>query len=252
MPGNTDTAPPHDGAASGPTPTGADRLFLVLLALTAVITVGTLQFIAFRAPVESTMGVVQKVFYFHVPAAYAMYVGAAACFVGSAGFLYNGKRGWDAFARAGAEVAVTMGMMVLISGPLWAAKAWGVYWTWDPRLTTSMLSVLLYVAYVVLRLFAGDSDSERKFSAALGVLAAANLPIIHFSVQKWGGNHPKVITKGGGGLQHPDMKTALLAGFLSFTLIAIVMLWWRTRIDLASSRLADAEQEALELGIGED
>jgi len=232
--------------------TRSDVLFHALLALTAIATVGTIQFIAFRAPVESTMGVVQKIFYFHVPAAYSMYVGAAACFVGSAGYLYNGRARWDAFARAGAEVAVAMGLMVLISGPLWAAKAWGVYWTWDPRLTTSMLSVLLYVAYVVLRLFAGDGDAERKFAAALGVLAAANLPIIHFSVQKWGGNHPKVITSGGGGLQHPDMRTALMLGFISFTLIAVVLLWWRTRIDLASLRLAELEQEALELGIGED
>jgi heme exporter protein C len=142
--------------------------------------------------------------------------------------------------------------MVLCSGPLWAKKAWGVYWTWDPRLTTSMLSVLLYVAYVVLRLFTGDGESERKFAAALGVLGAANLPIIHYSVQKWGGNHPKVITTGGGGLQHPDMKLALSLGFLSFTLIALVVLWARVRIDLASSRLAELEQEALELGIGED
>jgi heme exporter protein C len=230
----------------------ADLAFQLLLVLAAILTVGTIQFVAFRTPTEATMGIVQKIFYFHVPAAYSMYLGAAACFVGSAGFLYDGRRGWDAFARAGAEVAVAMGIVVLVTGPLWAAKAWGVYWTWDPRLTTSMLSVLLYVAYVVLRLFTGDGDAERKFAAALGVLGAANLPIIHFSVQKWGGNHPKVITSGGGGLQHPDMKTGLLLGFLSFTLIAIVLLWWRMRIDLASSRLADLEQEALELGIGED
>jgi heme exporter protein C len=226
--------------------------FQVLLALAAVSILGTLQFIAFRTPVEASMGIVQKIFYFHVPAAYSMYVGAAACFVGSAGYLYDGRRGWDALARAGAEVAVAMGVIVLVTGPLWAAKAWGVYWTWDPRLTTSMLSVLLYVAYVVLRLFTGEGDAERKFAAALGVLGAANLPIIHFSVQKWGGNHPKVITSGGGGLQHPDMKLGLGLGFLSFTLLAIVLLWWRMRIDLASSRLAELEQEALELGIGED
>jgi heme exporter protein C len=235
-----------------PAPARSDGLFTVLLALAAAATVGTLHIIAYRAPVEATMGVVQKIFYFHVPAAYAMYVGAAACFVGSAGYLYNGRRGWDAFARAGAEVAVAMGIIVLVTGPLWAAKAWGVYWTWDPRLTTSMLSVLLYVAYVVLRLFAGEGDAERKFAAALGVLSAANLPIIHFSVQKWGGNHPKVITSGGGGLHDPDMKLALLCGFISFTLIAVVLLWWRTRIDLSASKLADLEQEALELGIGED
>jgi heme exporter protein C len=226
--------------------------FHALLVLAAIFTVGTIQFIAFRTPTEATMGIVQKIFYFHVPAAYSMYLGAAACFVGSAGYLYDSRPGWDALARAGAEVAVAMGAIVLVTGPLWAAKAWGVYWTWDPRLTTSMLSVMLYVAYVVLRLFAGDGDAERKFAAALGVLGAANLPIIHFSVQKWGGNHPKVITSGGGGLHDPNMQIGLTLGFVSFTLIAAVLLWWRLRIDLASSRLGELEQEALELGIGED
>jgi heme exporter protein C len=238
--------------SSPPRSSGSDLAFQALLFAAAICIVGTIQFIAFHTPTEASMGIVQKIFYFHVPAAYSMYVGATACFVGSAGFLYDGRPGWDAFARAGAEVAVAMGVIVLVTGPLWAAKAWGVYWTWDPRLTTSMLSVLLYVAYVVLRLFTGDGDAERRFAAALGVLGAANLPIIHFSVQKWGGNHPKVITSGGGGLQHPDMKIGLGLGFLSFTLLAIVLLWWRMRIDLASSRLAELEQEALELGIGED
>jgi heme exporter protein C len=230
----------------------SDAIFYGLLALTAACFVVTIHLIAYRAPTEATMGVVQKIFYFHVPAAYSMYLGATACFIGSAGYLYNGKRGFDALARAGADVAVAMGLIVMITGPLWAAKAWGVYWTWDPRLTTSVLSVLVYVAYVVLRVFTGNGDAERKFAAALGVLAAANLPIIHYSVQKWGGNHPTVITGKGGGLQSPDMKLALSMGFLSFTLLAIVLLWSRIRVDLASSRLADLEQEGLELGIGED
>lgn len=228
-----------------------DQLFYGLWAITAVCFLVTVHRIVV-APVEATMGVVQKIFYFHVPCAYSMYIGAAACFLGSAVFLYNGKRGWDAFARAGAEVAVAMGLIVLVTGPLWAAKAWGVYWTWDPRLTTSMLSVMLYVAYVVLRLFAGDGDAEKRFAAALGVLGAANLPIIHYSVQKWGGNHPKVISNGGGGLQDPRMVTALLMGLLTFTLLSALLIWVRLRIDLASSRLAELEQEALELGIGED
>lgn len=232
--------------------TKPDLPFELLTGVTAISLVVTLWVIAFRAPVEASMGIVQKIFYFHVPAAYSMYVGAAICLVGSAGYLAQGTRKWDAIAKSGAEVAVVMGMMVLISGPLWAMKAWGVAWTWDPRLTTSMLSVLIYVAYVLLRSFAGDGDAERKFAAALGVLGAANLPIIHYSVQKWGGNHPKVITNGGGGLQHPDMKLALGLGFLSFTLLAITLVWQRTKLELASQRLADAEQEALEEGIGGD
>jgi heme exporter protein C len=240
---------------SSPSPSSssrADLAFQVLLVISAACVLGTIHLVAYVAPVEATMGVVQKIFYFHAPVAYSMYLGAAACFLGSAGYLYNGGRRWDALARAGAEMAVLAGLLVMITGPLWAAKAWGVYWTWDPRLITSMLSVLLYVAYVVLRLFTGEGDAERKFAAVLGVLGAANLPIIHFSVQKWGGNHPRVVTTGGGGLHHPGMQITFAAGMITFTLVAITVIWWRTRIDLASSQLADLEQEALELGIGED
>jgi heme exporter protein C len=242
------------GPASGARSRGGGPAlgFQALVGLTALSFVTTLYVVAFRVPAEASMGVVQKIFYFHVPAAYSMYLGAAVCFVGSAGYLARGTRQWDAVAKAGAEVAVMMGMMVLISGPLWAMKAWGVAWTWDPRLTTSMLSVLIYVAYVLLRSFTGDGDAERKFAAALGVLGAANLPIIHYSVQKWGGNHPKVITTGGGGLQHPDMKLALTLGFISFTLLAITLVWIRAKMELAASRLSELEEEALEEGIGGD
>ena len=229
-----------------------DGLFYGLLGVTAIVTIWTIHVVFLKAPIEATMGIVQKIFYFHVPIAYSMYLGAAACFVGSAGYLYNGKQVWDSLARGGAEIAVVMGLMVLVTGPLWAAKAWGVYWTWDPRLTTSMLSVLLYVSYVVLRLFTGDGEAERKFAAALGVLGAANLPIIHYSVQKWGGTHPAVISGKGGGLQDPTMVLSLMLGFASFTLLSAVLLWSRVRTDISSSRLALLEQEALELGIGED
>lgn len=238
-------------AASGAS-AGASIAFYVLLAASALAIIGTLHFVAYVVPTEATMGIVQKIFYFHAPAGYAMYIGATVCFIGSAGYLARGTQRWDSLAKAGGEVAVAMGLIVLVTGPLWAAKAWGVYWTWDPRLTTSLLSVLIYIAYVVLRAFTGDSDAERKFAAALGVLGAANLPIIHYSVKMWGGNHPTVITGKGGGLGHPDMKMALGFGFLSFTLLTLALVWARYRVDLASARLAEIEQDALEAGIGED
>src|SRR5450755_483132 len=217
-----------------------DALFYVLLVVTAVVFVGEILFIFLKAPIEARMGIVQKIFYFHVPSWYGMYIGAAACFVGSLGYLVRPTDLRDAFARAGAETAVAFGAIGLITGPLWGAKAWGTFWTWDPRLTTALLSFLIYLAYLVLRAFAGDGTSERRFSAALGVLGAANLPIIHYSVQKWGGQHPTVITGNGGGVQHPDMKLALGGGFLCFTLIAALMLWARARVELTQSRLARA------------
>lgn len=161
-----------------------DNLLLVLLAAAAASCVATIEIVFLKVPTEMSMGIVQKIFYFHVPAAYGMYLGATFCLIGSAGYLARGTLRWDSFARAGADVAVCMGLMVMISGPLWAAKAWGRYWTWDPRLTTSMLSVLIYVAYTILRNFAVGGEAERKFAAALGILGAANLPIIKYSVQK--------------------------------------------------------------------
>ena len=107
----------------------------------------------------------------------------------------------------------------------------------------------MYVAYLVLRAFAGEGEGERKFAAALGILGAANLPIIHYSVQKWSGQHPRVITKGGGGLAHPDMKLALMLSLAAFTLFAIALLWARVRVELAESRLVVAEEDAIELGL---
>jgi heme exporter protein C len=175
-----------------------------------------------------------------------MYVCGAACFFGSAAYLAAPSDGKNALARGGADAAVMFGMMMLISGMLWAKKAWGVYWVWDPRLTTLLLSVVIYIAIVVLRAFTGDGDAERKFAAAFGVLGTINLPIIHYSVQKWGGNHPTVIGKGGGGLD-PTMRMTLFFGFGAMTLLAVVLLWMRTRLALQASTLTRAEEDVLAL-----
>ncbi len=194
-------------------------------------------------------GVSQKILYFHAPSAYGMYLSAVACFFGSAAYLLKPTDKRNALAEAGAECAVVFGLIVLTTGPLWAKKAWGVYWTWDPRLTVSLLNVLIYVAIVVLRAFAGDGHAERKFAAALGVLGTVNLPIIHYAVKKWGGTHPIVIQKGGGGLGHPDMVKALVAGFIMLTLFAVVLLWVRTVYCYNRARLRALEEQALQEGV---
>jgi heme exporter protein C len=206
-------------------------------------------FIFMKAPTEARMGIVQKIFYFHAPNAYAFYIGATVCFVGSIAYLVRPTDARDALARVGASASVAFGAVVLTTGPLWGAKAWGTLWTWDPRLTTMLLSFLIYLAYTVLRAFAGDGAGERRFAAALGVIGAANLPIIHFSVQKWGGQHPMVIAGSGGGLQHPDMKIALSLGFLSFTLLAVLLIWAITRVELGRNRLRRAEEDAIDVGL---
>ena len=233
--------------------TRTDRIFWALLVATALVFAVEIAFVFLKVPAAQLPagGLAQKIFYFHVPAAYAMYLSGAVGFVASALYLLEATDTRDAWAKAGAECATCFGALVMTSGPLWAKKAWGVYWTFDPRLTTVLLTVLMYAAIVVLRSFGGNGDAERRFAAGFTILGTAMLPIIHYSVQKWGGNHPTVITKGGGGLHHPDMTRALLLGFVAMTLLASLLIWVRARLALATARVAAVEEQAAAAGLGE-
>jgi len=198
---------------------------------------------------EQAGGLAQKIFYFHVPVAFATYLTGGVCFLASAVYLARPSEKSNAWARAGSDCAAFFGTMVLCSGPLWAKKAWGVYWTWDPQLTTLLLSVLVYYAITLLRAFAGDGAAERRFAAALGIMGAVNLPIIHYSVLKWGGNHPTVNRAGGGGMDD-SMKTAWYLGILALTLsLPPILLWLRQRTALLSSQLDHAWEEAVTRGV---
>jgi heme exporter protein C len=230
-----------------------DLIFWSLLGATALVFAVEILFVFLKVPAAQLPagGIAQKIFYFHVPAAYAMYLCGAAGFVASVLYLLGATDGRDAWARSGAECATCFGGLVLTSGPLWAKKAWGVYWTFDPRLTTLLLTVLMFAAIVMVRSYGGAGEAERRFAAGLTIMGTAMLPIIHYSVQKWGGNHPTVITKGGGGLQHPDMTRALLLGFVAMTLLAALLLWVRARVALAEARVAALEETAAAAGLGE-
>ena len=229
---------------------GTKRATLVLniLVLTcALVMLVELYFIFVVAPVESQMGMVQKIFYFHVPGAYAMYIGFGVSAIASA--VYLGKRDdrWDAWAVAGAEVGSIFCFITLVVGPLWGRKAWGTYWTWDPRLTTTLLAGLVYFAYIVLRSFGGTGEVEKRFAAGLSIFGLLDMPVIHYSVQRWRGTHPTVITGKGGGL-HPDMYPALFIGFFLFTLIAVLLIWQRARLEGLRQRVQALEIDAADRG----
>ncbi|MBI5513985.1 MAG: cytochrome c biogenesis protein CcsA [Deltaproteobacteria bacterium] len=224
------------------------------LAALAFLSLGATAWLALDwAPVaqDSAGGLTQKIFYFHVPSAYVMYLGVFACVLGSLGYLAQRRPGWDALAQAGGELAVLFSAIVLISGPLWGRKAWGVFWVWDPRLTTTLLGSLLFVAYLVLRSSAGAGEAEKRFSAALAILGAAVMPVIHYSVQLWRGQHPTVITSRGGGLA-PEMGMTLGVAFAAFTLAAVVLLVVRASLCLAQARLETARTDAIALGLLEE
>ena len=226
-------------------------LWSALAASTALSLLAAVYYALVVAPVEEQMGIVQKIFYLHVPSAYSMYVGFSLCVLGSLVYLVKRSDTWDAIAVAGAEVGLVFCIIVLVTGPLWGRKAWGVYWTWDPRLTTTMLIGMIYTAYALLRNLGAAGEVERRFAAGIGVIGGALMPIIHYSVKLWRGQHPTVITNKGGGL-HPDMGIALGLGFLAFTLLTVLLVWARVRSERDRQKLQTLELDAAELGLLEE
>ncbi len=245
------TPPEHPPALAPDTRSKGRDLWLALAALTALLMMADLYLIFAVAPIELQMGIVQKIFYFHVPSAYAMYVGFGTSAVASAVFLIKRSERWDALAVAAAEVGVVFCAIVLTTGPLWARKAWGVWWTWDPRLTTTLLAGMIFFAYLALRSFGGAGEAEKRFAAGLALVGVLDLPIIHYSVQRWRGQHPTVITGKGGGIA-PSMVPALLTSFATFTALVVLLIWARARAERARQRLEALRLEAAERGLLED
>jgi heme exporter protein C len=146
-------------------------------------------FLIARAPFESTMGLIQKIFYFHVPSWIAMYSAIAVCGVASAIYLFKNDPVADRYAVSAAEIAVLFGLMGLVTGPLWARKAWGVWWQWDPRLTSALLMELTFVAYLLVRKYGGPGSE--KLAAVTGLFGTATAPFVYKSVDIWRTIHPK-------------------------------------------------------------
>ncbi len=202
-----------------------------------------------HAPVDANMGVVQKIFYFHVSAAYTMYLSWAICTVASIIYLAKRAERADMLAKTAGELALVFGVIVMVTGPLWGRKSWGAFWTWDPRLTATLLLTLIIVSYVLLRALS-SGEVERRFAAALAVMGACVVPIIHVSVQKWRGQHPTVITGKGGGLA-PEMWHAFIVSLIAFTLLFIVLLVRRYTLERNQRRLLELREETAAQGFFE-
>jgi heme exporter protein C len=179
-----------------------------------------------NAPYESTMLLVQKIFYFHVPSWFVMFAGAFLCAFASARYLAGGSRSADHYAVAGAELAVVFGLMGLITGPLWARKAWGVWWEWDVKLTLALVVWLTFVAYLLLRRY-GGAGSE-KLAAGVGIFGAANIPFVYYSVNWWRTIHPKTSVVPSLG---PGMRGTFWFCVAAFMLLMVLLVAMRVRLE---------------------
>jgi heme exporter protein C len=194
----------------------------VLDLLTVPLVLTALYFAMVRAPQAGidAGGIVQRVFYFHVPFAMAAFLGFGIVLVASIGFLANGRRSWDATAEAAAETGLLCCTVVLLTGPVWARFAWNTWWTWDARLTSTLVLWLIYAGYLVLRAYMADDSRVRRYAAVLGIVGALNVPIVYLSVRWFRTMHPKTSVTAAGGMD-PAMRVALRLGMLAvFTVFA--------------------------------
>ena len=208
-----------------------NRVFPVL-AIVAAVLFAAAPFIVAQTPNEATMGVVQKIFYYHVPAAMVMFIAAFVCGIASGMYLFKKNEAADRLASAAAELAVVFGLIVLVTGPLWARKSWGVWWQWDARITSTLLMWMIFVAYLLVRRFGGPG--AEKLSAALAVFGMANVPFVYISVNIWRTIHPTtaVVPRLPGGMKGPFWFCAL-----SFMVLFGLLLALRARLELRRAEL---------------
>lgn len=220
---------------------------VILIAATTVLMFAALWMVFAYAPDEKTMGPVQRIFYFHVPSAIVTFLSVFVLLVGSIGYLVTRKRSWDRIARASNEIGLMFCTLVLITGPIWAKAAWGAWWTWEARLTTTLVLWLLLASCLMLRGYAADRNLGARLAAVLGILAALDVPVIYMAVHWWRGLHPVVFAPGKKEPLAPEMlQTFLYCMFVFLVLFGTVMF---VRVTLA--RLEDRSEELLESITGE-
>jgi len=201
--------------------TPASGLCAIMLAATPLVIAS--------APYESTMGLVQKIFYYHVPSAWLMMLAALVSGTSSGFYLFNRKLSWDRIAVASAELMVLFGAIVLITGPLWGRKAWGVWWQWDARLTSSLTTWMIFCAYLIVRRFGGIGSE--KLAAGLALFGLANVPFIYVSVNYWRTIHPTTNVV-------PTLPLSMGGPFwfCALTLLLLYVLLMQLRIGLEEQR----------------
>jgi len=223
---------------------GKDTLGMVLTVASAGMMLVALVMVFLYAPREVTMGNVQRIFYFHVAAAWVGFFAFFVVLVASIGYLVRGGRRWDILALSSVEIGVTFMSMVLITGSLWARPVWNTWWTWEPRLTISAVQWLIYVAYGMLRAAIEEPGRRARFAAVYGIVSFVTVPLSWFAIRWWRTIHPEILTGGGGPGQTemaitPRMMHTLLVSLVAFTLLYITLLRQRARLE----RVSDVVEE---------
>ena len=218
---------------------------LGIAAWAAVLLALVFMFFVAREADPAMGGQLQRIFYFHVPAAWIAYLAFTIVFIASIAYLRTNARRWDLLAHASAEIGLVFCSLVLVTGPIWARPVWGTWWQWDARLTSTLVLWLTYAGYLLLRSLATEQGSEGRPAAILGIAGFVNVPIVHFSVRWWRTLHPSGPTPAdpstGSGLGGGELL-AFFAALAAFTLLFSWLLVLRVRLGRLEDTVAELER----------
>jgi len=212
--------------------------------LLALALVAAWAFAVLAAPEDSMQGVIQKILYVHVPCAFAAYAGFGLTALGGALYLWRGDERYDRIGHAAAEAGVLFCTLVIVTGPIWAKGTWGRWWSWDPRLTVTLLLWFIYLAYLLIRGFTEGSERGARFAAVYGIVGLAAVPLNYFAIDLFGGRaiHPENLQRGslGAGMGLP-FALGVVAGLAVFAHLVLR----RLEIEELRARIEDDEAESL-------
>jgi len=221
------------------------RWAIVLSALSGVMVLATFYMIFFYVPTEAEMGIVQRIYYVHVPSAWVAFLAFGIVALCSLVYLWLRDDRLDAIALSSAEIGLVFTTIVLITGPLWGKIAWGVWWVWDARLSLTLLLWFIYVGYFMLRGATENPERGKRFAAILGIVGAVDIPLIHVSVLWFRSQHPQpVVLRAEGPTADPEIVKTLLFSFLTFTVVFFALLLLRYGAEILQRRVDAARFRA--------
>jgi heme exporter protein C len=198
----------------------------------------------YYAPIEKSMGIIQKIFYLHIASAFSAFVAFGACFYANLRYVFTRQPKADWLGVAAAEVGVAFISVVLVTGPIWAHPVWGIWWTWDARLTLTFVLGLLYVSYLLLRSMIEEPDKRSLFSALFGIFAFLDVPLVYFSIRWWRTQHPQPVILGGAGSGlEPRMRVSYLLMWGALTGLLILLLNARYKLEALRASVEELRRE---------
>ena len=221
-----------------------DRLLMILNVLATLAILTSLYLVFVWVPTERTMGVIQRVFYFHVPSAWVAFLAFAVAAVSGLLFLTRRQDRWDRVEVASIELGIVFSTVALITGSIWARPIWNTWWTWDPRLTTTLVMWIYYVASLLLRQTVDNPERGARFGAVLAAVGFINVPLVFLTIRLWRTIHPVLFTSEGFALA-PEMLLTLVVSLCAFTLLYACLLIVRVRVESLQAQLAQIRDHLL-------